>query len=118
MNIGHLLITAGEDVLAKVKALLAEGEHAVETTVVPIVVTDAQAAVAKLKQLPIATTAANLISGLMTQPQAGETKLQQVVGYIKPLVTESEDIVREFVQSVYNDVTGALANSLNVSKAA
>lgn len=108
MSLKNLLITAGEDVIAKIETLLKEGENAVETKLVPAVVSDGQAAVARLKQLPIATTAANLISGLMHEPQAGETKLQQVIGYVKPLISEGEDIAREFVQSVYNDFTNAL----------
>ena len=107
MSLKNVLITVADDVLAEIKTLIAKGEGAVAGVAAaaePVVVSDVQATVAKLKQLPIGTTVANVISSLSTQPQPGTTKFEQVVGYIKPLLTQSEDIVREFVQSVFNDV--------------
>lgn len=85
-----------------------------------IVVTNTQTVVAKLKTLPIATTAMNLISSLVAHAGTGESKMNMLVGALTAGLQQVQasgglvglaisllDLAKEFGQSLYNDFKAA-----------
>lgn len=114
MPVKTFLIKAEETALDALKSAGTIIEH--------IVITDTQAFVAEVKQLPIATLAMNLIEALMSHSLTGAQKMASVIGMLKPavqaykdagglqgLATSVEHIAEEAGQSLFTDVENALA---------
>lgn len=115
MSIKTFLIKTEESIVADLKA----AGHAIEE----IVVTDTQAFVAQVKQLPIATEALNLVELLTSSSSlSGDSKLSAVAGVLgsavatlkasggfSGIVASVEALAREAAQSIYVDAQAAIA---------
>lgn len=94
-------------------------------SVQPFVLSEAQKAVALLKQTDIGLTVMSDIQAVASKQLTGVQKFEQVVANTAPLVlkyvtgggvsavlADVSDIARELVQSLYNDFTSTKASSI------
>lgn len=109
---------------SELQELRAKAELAA-STVLPFWQAEADKAVAILKQTEIGDAVADSIKAIKDAEMSGLEKFQAVVGEIAPLlldyvskggipavIDDVEDVARQLVQSVYNDVMSTKAGSV------